>query len=59
MIQRKKKKNRKRKKKKDTKRGFSFNAMANNNRILLTTGNIQILKCLWYESNRTSRLSPN
>jgi len=55
MIQKKKEKNRK----EGTKTAFSFNAMANKNHILLTPGNIQTPKSLWYETNSTSRLSHN
>ena len=42
-----------------TKTAFSFNTTANKSGTLLTTGNIQTPKSLWYETNRTSRLSPN
>jgi len=49
----------KKKKKKGTKTAFSFKAMANKNRTLLTPGNIHTPKSLWYETNRKSRLSPN
>jgi len=58
MIQKEKEKKRK-KRKKGTKTAFSFNAMANKNRTLLTPGSIQTPKSLWYETNRTSRLSLN
>jgi len=34
-------------------------AMANKDPILLTSGNIQTPKSLWYETNRTSRVLPN
>ena len=33
--------------------------MADKNPTLLTPGNIQTPKSLWYETNRISRLSPN
>ena len=46
-------------KEKGTKTAFSFNAMANKNCTLLTPGNILTAQSLWYETNRTSRLSPN
>ena len=36
-----------------------FNDMAKTKVTLLTPGNIQTPKSLWYETNCTSRLSPN
>jgi len=58
MIQKQKEK-KKKKKKQGTKRAFRFNAIANKNHTLLIPGNIQTPMSLWYETNRTSRLSPN
>jgi len=53
------KENKRNKEKKSIKTAFSFNAMANKNHVLLTQGNMKTPKSLWYETNCTSRLSPN